>query len=35
MTREEIYYWYRLARKEFGMTPAEALAWAKFNPFED
>ena len=30
----ELYKMWRLARREFGMTPAEALAWALWNPFE-
>ena len=31
---KELYMWYKMARREFGMTPAEALAWAKWDPFE-
>ncbi len=30
----ELYKMYRIARKEFGMSPAEALAWARWDPFE-
>jgi len=33
MTRQELYFFYRLARREFGMSPAEALAWAREDPF--
>lgn len=28
-----LYEMYRLARREFGMAPAQALEWAKWNPF--
>ena len=30
---EKLYEMYRLARREFGMTPTEALTWAKEDPF--
>lgn len=33
MTMKEKYFLFRLARREFGMTPAEALAWVRWDPF--
>ena len=32
---KEIYRMYKVARREFGFNPAEALAWAKWDIFED
>lgn len=31
---EELYTYYKLARKALGMTAVEAKAWALWEPFE-
>ena len=35
MTKAELYYWFKIYRRDCGCTPAEALWWARLNPFED
>ena len=36
MSLQEVYEGFRYARRAFeGITPAEAQAWAKWDPFED
>jgi hypothetical protein len=34
MSKSEMYHLFRLARRSLGMTPAEALAWVRWDPFE-
>ena len=34
MTKAEMYHLFRIARRDFGMTPAEALEWVRWDPFE-
>lgn len=33
MSKETLYILFRIARKDLGLSPAEALAWAKDDPF--
>ena len=33
MTKAEMYQLFRTARRGLGMTPAEALAWVRWDPF--